>query len=132
MQDPRRRVVAVVDDDEAVRESFRFLLEIAGYDVATFASAGAFLQQDAPERPDCLLVDQHMPHITGLELLQRLQVQGQQVPVALMTGSPSAELARRAVDLGVAGLFVKPLTEEVLFGFVERAVSGKFLPLATS
>jgi FixJ family two-component response regulator len=121
MQDGCRPVVAVVDDDEAVRESLRFLLEIAGYDVATFASGCAFLRSDAERPAVCVLIDQHMPQLTGLALLQRLRDAGRAVPVALMTGSPSAELARQARELGAADVLEKPLSEDVLFHFVERS-----------
>jgi two-component system response regulator FixJ len=121
MQDGHRPVVAVVDDDEAVRDSLRFLLEIAGYDVATFASGCAFLQSAAQHAAVCVLVDQHMPQLTGLALLQRLRDAGRVMPVALMTGSPSAELARQALELGATDVLEKPLAEDVLFHFVERS-----------
>jgi two-component system, LuxR family, response regulator FixJ len=121
MQDGHRPVVAVVDDDAAVRESLRFLLEIAGYEVATFGSACEFLHAGEAGRQACVLVDQHMPQVTGLELLRRLRGSGRDLPVALMTGSPSAELTRQALELGGVDVLEKPLAEEVLFRFVERS-----------
>jgi two-component system response regulator FixJ len=117
---PHRRV-AVVDDDFAVRESLRFLLETAGFAVATYGSAGEYL--DAP--PDdvaCLLLDQHMPQVTGLELLTRLRQAGAAIKVALMTGSPSADLERRARELGVVWVLEKPLSDNRLLDFVACAV----------
>jgi two-component system response regulator FixJ len=122
MQDVHRPIVAVVDDDQAVRDSLRFLLEIAGYDVATFASAAEFFASDDLDSVVCLLVDQHMPKLTGLELLRRLRPTRQELPVALMTGSPSAELTRQARELGVMEVLEKPLAEDVLFTFVDRAM----------
>jgi two-component system response regulator FixJ len=123
MQDGHRPLVAVVDDDEAVRESLRFLLDIAGYDVAAFASGCAFLRADGARVPACVLIDQHMPQLTGLELLRRLRDAGRDLPVALMTGSPSAELTRRAQELGAADVLEKPLADDVLFRFVERSAA---------
>jgi len=116
----RRSVVIVVDDDEAVRESLRFLLETAGFDVDTFASACQFLSAAHGRRPLCLLVDQHMPQLTGLDLLQRLRETGYTVPAALMTGSPSTSLMRRAKELGVQEILEKPLPDDVLFRFVHK------------
>lgn len=121
MRDGRRQVVGVVDDDAAVRESLRFLLEASGFAVVTFESAGTYLAAADLQRISCLLLDQHMPAMTGLELLQRLRGAGQEIPVALMTGSPSAQLARRAFELGAATVLEKPLTEHALFAFVEGA-----------
>ena len=122
MGDARRPVVVVVDDDEAVRDSLRFLLETAGFDVDTFASAGDFLAASYRDRRLCLLLDQHMPRMTGLDMLQRLRDSGWDLPVALMTGSPSDELSRRAHELGVLEVLEKPLPGDVLLRFVERSV----------
>jgi two-component system response regulator FixJ len=112
--------VAVVDDDEAVRDSLRFLLETAGFGVDTFESACQFLSERGKDTPDCLLLDQHMPRVTGLDLLRQLRDRGHRLPVALMTGSPSEDLARRARELGVAEILEKPLAEEALLRFLAR------------
>lgn len=121
MQDRHRQSVAVVDDDDAVRDSLRFLLEVAGYDVVTFGSADEFLSSADVGTLACVLIDQHMPQVTGLELVGRMRVTRPELPVALMTGSPSAELTRRAFELGVTDLLEKPLQEEGLLDFVQRA-----------
>lgn len=118
MQDRHRPTVAVVDDDQGVRESLRFLLETAGFDVDTFDSACEFLAASAPDAPIILLVDQHMPRLTGLDLLHRLRERGISGPVALMTGSPSPELSRRARELGATVVLEKPLAEELLLRFL--------------
>ncbi|MGE0416464.1 MAG: response regulator transcription factor [Acetobacteraceae bacterium] len=105
MTESHHPTVAVVDDDQGVRDSLRFLLETVGFDVDTFTSACEFLAASVHGDPVCLLVDQHMPHLTGLDLLRVMRERGMSVPVALMTGSPSAELARMAEELGVAAIF---------------------------
>jgi two-component system response regulator FixJ len=110
--------VAVVDDDEAVRESLRFLLETAGFRVETFGSAAQFLQSAAHEALGCLLLDQHMPQVTGLDLLRELRRRGESLRVALMTGSPSPELTRRAKELGAVEVIEKPLTDDALLRFL--------------
>ena len=121
MQDAGVRLVAVVDDDDAVRESLRFLLETVGFCVATYGSAGAFLAEADPDHLACLVVDQHMPELTGLQLVSRLRRQGSELPIALITGSPSADLVRQARELGVSTVLEKPLADDVLVDFVERA-----------
>jgi FixJ family two-component response regulator len=122
MQERLRPVVAVVDDDDAVRESVRFLLEAAGFRVAVFASADNFLADQRGMNYGCLLLDQHMPIVTGLEMLQRLRAAGHEMPVAIMTGSPSAPLTRRALELGAAAVLEKPLAEPELFRFIEDSI----------
>lgn len=111
--------VAVVDDDDAVRDSLRFLLEAAGFSVATFGSAAQFLNEASFDNLSCLVVDQHMPGQTGLQLINSLRSQGANLPVALITGSPSADLLRQASELGVARVLEKPLNDEVLLHFLE-------------
>ncbi len=118
MQHGHRPIVAVVDDDQAVRDSLRFLLETAGFIVDTFDSACDFLAASMDGEPAYLLIDQHMPTLTGLDLLLRLRERGVVGPVALMTGSPSAELSRRAQELGVTIVMEKPLAEEILLRFL--------------
>ena len=116
------RLVAVVDDDDAVRDSLRFLLEVAGFCIATYASAAQFLQQAPLGELACLVVDQHMPGLTGLQMIARLRDQRANLPVALITGSPSADLIRGAQELGVAEVLEKPLDDDTLLGFVAGAV----------
>jgi two-component system response regulator FixJ len=121
MHNGSNRLVAVVDDDDAVRDSLRFLLEIAGHAVATYASAAQFLLEAPIDELTCLVVDQHMPELTGLQLVSRLRAQGVTLPVALITGSPSADLIRLARDLDVARVMEKPLDDDLLLDFIEHA-----------
>ena len=121
MQNGHGGVVAIVDDDDAVRDSLQFLLEIAGHHVAAYSSAHQFLAEANPAGLRCLIVDQHMPEVTGLQLVSQLRAQGADLPVALITGSPSADLIRRALALGVVSVLEKPLADDVLLEFVEGA-----------
>lgn len=126
MADPRRPVVAVVDDDEDVRESLRFLLETAGYDVATYDSAQDYLDHLAGSPAACLVLDQHMPQVTGTELLDLLRARGPRLPTALITGSPSPDLVRRAQEAGATRVLEKPLADDSLLCFVQHAISGSY------
>jgi two-component system, LuxR family, response regulator FixJ len=109
--------VAIVDDDPAVLDSLQFLLEVAGHTVAVFASAAKFLAADGLH-PACLIVDQHMPGMTGLELAERLRSEGVEVPVMLITGSPSPAIVARAAQLGIRKVLEKPPTEAELLNFI--------------
>ncbi len=111
-------LVAVVDDDPAVLDSLCFLLEIAGYEVAVYASALSFLQ-DRCIRPACLILDHHMPQMSGLDLVARLRKNGNAVPVALITGAASPAIIAWASALGVDKVFEKPVSEDELLRFVE-------------
>ena len=111
------RTVAVVDDDLAVRDSLRYLLEVIGYDVEIFASAAEFLQANVRDFA-CLILDHHMPNMTGLELARRLRADGAVIPILLTTGLPSPTIAADAVGLGIKVLD-KPPSEEALIDFID-------------
>jgi len=108
--------VAIVDDDPAILDALTFLLGLAGHRVCTYESAAAFLE-DRPACPACLILDQHMPHMTGLELAARLRKEGSTLPVLLITGSPSPAIVARAAGLDIKVL-EKPPAEDELLGFV--------------
>jgi FixJ family two-component response regulator len=113
--------VAVVDDDDGVRDALRFVLEAAGFNVRSYQSALAFLPE--AERCDwrCLVVDQHMPALTGLELVARLRRRGNRVPTLLITGSASPDLIDRAAALGVDAVLEKPLANDDLLRYIADA-----------
>ena len=110
-------VVAIVDDDSAVLDSLKFLLEVVGYKVATYGSAQAYLGDNGTDAA-CMIVDQHMPGMTGLELVQRLRDDGTGIPVLLITGSSSPAIVARAARLGVEKVLEKPPEEDDLLKFV--------------
>lgn len=110
-------VIGIVDDDHAVRESLRFLLEVAGHLVETFETAADFLKSETKHLA-CLILDHHMPHLTGLELAERLRADGSGIPILLITGSPSQAIDARAAELGIDNVLTKPFDEEDLLDFV--------------
>jgi FixJ family two-component response regulator len=115
--------VAIVDDDTAVLESFQFMLEMAGFPVAAYRSAKAFLR-DTQTTPCCLIVDLNMPCMTGLELAARLRAEGNAVPVLLVSSSPSPASIARALDIGLSGIMEKPLREDEVIAFIRSCAVG--------
>jgi FixJ family two-component response regulator len=115
--------VAVVDDDDGVRDALRFLLEAAGFVVHGYHSALAFLSEAEQYRWRYLVVDQHMPAVTGLELVARLRGRGNRVPTLLITGSVSPDLIDRAAALGVSAVLEKPLADGELLRYLAGAAA---------
>ncbi len=111
-------MVNIIDDDDAVRDSTRALLESYGYEVRDHASAEQFLRDDGA-RPECLLVDQHMPGMTGLDLLEHLRAKGDRTPALMMTGRSDPSLEPRATRIGVK-LLHKPVPEDQLVSWIEQ------------
>lgn len=105
------RVVCVVDDDEAVRDSICVLLQSEGILARAFASAAEFLSDaDAPSA-SCFIFDVHMPGMNGVELTAQLRGNGVTAPVFLLTGRSDAALKRAARDAGATAVLNKPNAE---------------------
>ena len=93
-------VIGIVHDEATVRESLRFLLEVAGHVVETFTSAADLLEAETQELT-CVILDHHSPNMTGLELAERLRANGLAIPIILIAGSPSPYIFLRAAELGI-------------------------------
>jgi FixJ family two-component response regulator len=120
MAEVNLRAVAIVDDDDAVRDSLRFLLEVIGHPVATFASAAEFLKAEM-QRLACLILDHHMPEMTGLELAERMRADGTGIPILLITDAPSPAIVTRAAEVGIDWVLEKPATDEDLLNFIDAS-----------
>lgn len=116
---PLTTTIDVIDDDEAVRDSTRALLETCGYKVREHASAESYLSH-LSANTDCLVVDQQMPGMSGLDLVTLLRLRGDRTPAVIVTGRVDSTVGARAGRIGVK-LFYKPLTESQLVNCVEEA-----------
>ena len=120
---PGERLVYVVDDDEAVRESLAAMLEARGYTVRTFALARGFLEAARTLRPGCLVADIRMPEMDGLELQQRLIEQDFSFPLIVITGHGDIPLAVRAMKVGAVDFIEKPFAAEAIVASIEAALT---------
>ncbi|QAU48336.1 response regulator [Bradyrhizobium guangzhouense] len=117
--------VYVVDDDDAVLGSLRFLLETDGFAVRTFRNATALLNTTSPSGADCYLIDYKMPDINGIELAGRLHQSDRDTPVILITGYPDKNISARAKAAGVKDVILKPLLDENLVKRIRRAIQNR-------
>lgn len=131
MSSPAKPTVYVVDDDDAVLVSLRFLLETDGFAVRTFRNATALLNATSATSAtsatgatgaDCYVIDYKMPAIDGIELAGRLRRSYGDTPVILMTGYPDGNIIARAAAAGVKDVVEKPLLDENLVKRIRRAI----------
>lgn len=117
-----RSTVVLVEDDLAVRLSLTFTLELEGFDVVALDSGEALLACDLPAASACLVLDQHMSGLTGLEALAELRSRGIGLSSFLITSHPTAATRARAAELG-ARVIEKPLLGDVLVAALHDAVA---------
>ncbi len=115
--------VFVVDDDEAVRNSLRFLLKSVGLPTQTLASATDFLQSYQPSQPGCLVLDVRMPAMSGLELQQQLNLRGAPIPVIFITGHGDIPMAVEAMQHGAFDFLQKPFRDQDLIDRIQKALA---------
>lgn len=120
----RGTIVYLVDDDSAVRESLKLLLETHGLAVRDFASAAQLLREGAPGVEDCLICDVHMPIMSGIDLIETLARSGKAPPTILITGRGDDALFRRARAAGAFLVLEKPFDGGLLVEAIDRAVAA--------
>ena len=116
-------LVHVIDDDDAVRESLGFILEMADLPNRTYASPVEFLAEASPQMQGCIVTDVRMPGMNGLELVARLREVGIDLPVIVITGHGDVALAVEALRAGVKDFIEKPFDHETLIGSVRSALA---------
>jgi two-component system response regulator FixJ len=119
---PDNRIVHIVDDDEAVRQSLAFLLSSTGLAVRLYDSASAFLAGLASVKGGCLITDMRMPDMTGLELLHQLRAKACGLPAIVITGHGDVALAVEAMKAGAVDFIEKPFDQEAILTAVKAAL----------
>lgn len=117
--------VAVIDDDEAVRDALSNLLASLDLGVATFASAEEFLASSACRAAACVITDVQMPGMSGLDLQRHLVGNGNRIPVILITAFPRDHVRQQAEANGAFGFFSKPFDGGLMIDCIERALAAK-------
>ena len=117
----KRPLVAVVDDDESVRESLPDLLRALGYSVRAFSSAGEFLASDCVGETRCLILDIVMPGMTGPDLQRELSVRGQEIPIIFITAQTDETVRARSLEQGAVECLFKPFRDTALFEALNAA-----------
>ncbi len=118
----QRPLVAVVDDDESVRESLPDLLGEFGFRSKVFSSAEEFLASGSVGQMKCLVSDVVMPGMTGLDLQQELKVRGHKIPIIFITARKDETVRKRALDQGAVGFLLKPFSDTALLGALNTAL----------
>ena len=116
------KLIAIIDDDEAMQDSLRDLMEAAGLAVRCFESAEEFLESDLHNRAACLIVDIRMPKMSGLQLQARLKEEGRNIPIIFITAHGDARMRIRAMREGAVEFLAKPFDHHVLLKRVRAAL----------
>ena len=116
-------LVAIVDDDESLRDATSNLLQAAGFSTATFADAETFLKSVGEPRAACVVADMRMPGMSGLELHQHLVASGAPIPTILITAYPSDATRSRARQAGIRCCLAKPFAPDELLECVREALA---------
>jgi FixJ family two-component response regulator len=119
---PERSLVAIVDDDESVRESLPDLLRQLGFAAHAFSSAEAFLASEALSETRCLILDVAMPGMSGPDLQQELMRRRQEIPIVFITGNGDRTVRPRLLAQGAVECLFKPFSETALLDALNAAL----------
>ncbi len=117
-------LIRVIDDDDAMRNSWAFLLEGEGWDVITYPDAISFLSANPLSRPGCILLDVRMPNMSGLELQRKLKEAGNDLPIIFISGHGDIDMAVNTLKAGACDFLQKPVDDQRLLDAIENAVTN--------
>jgi len=117
-------LVAIVDDDDGMREALSDLLLVLGLSCRTFDRAETLLAEYEPGIFDCIITDVRMPGISGLDLLRRLRSFGEPVPVIVITSDTDPKTRSQALEGGAHAYLTKPIEDHVLLGHLKSALGA--------
>jgi FixJ family two-component response regulator len=115
-------VIAIVDDDPAVREGLHSFIRSAGWRAEAFASAQEFLERSGPEAPSCLVLDLQLPGASGLDLQKRMAEAQLEIPIVFLTGHGDIPASVRAMKAGAIEFLTKPVDEDDLLRAIREAI----------
>jgi len=115
-------IVFVVDDDSAMREALKSLLQSVGFQVTLFDSAQRLMQSDLPDVPSCIVLDIRLPRVSGLDFQDELAKAGIQVPIIFVTGYGDIQMSVKAMKAGAVDFLTKPFRDQDLLDAVSTAI----------
>jgi FixJ family two-component response regulator len=115
--------IAIVDDDEPLREALGSVMKAAGFSPRMFASAEEFLACDDCDETACLILDVRLPGISGIELQRRLADAGNRLPIIFVTAHGDASLRDSLMRAGAAAFFYKPVRSDALLKEIHTALA---------
>ena len=117
-------MIAIVDDDDVVREAMKSLMRSLGYNASTFGSAEEFLKSEQVSNTSCLITDVQMPGLSGLDLQDRLIARDHRIPIIFITAYPDENVRRRAMKAGALAFLSKPVNHHDLVDHLEKALKA--------
>lgn len=121
--EPARELICIVDDDEAVADSLKALLETFGFHVRSYGSGADFLADDRMRWAGCLVMDQQMPGMSGLDVADHLHRAGIRLPIILISGGLDTKTRERAARLGVTKIVDKPFAANRLVNLIQATLA---------
>jgi FixJ family two-component response regulator len=115
-------VIAVIDDDASVRRALQRLLQSAGFMVETFATAREFLEADDWAQTACLVLDVHLPAMSGVQLQAYLAASGVPIPIVFITAYDDVSTRERVNRAGAVAYLRKPVDQSTLIEAISRAL----------
>jgi len=120
--------VAIVDDEEGIRKALSRLLRASGLEAESYANGQEFLDAAAEHRPDCVVLDLHMPGMSGLQVLRKLKAAGQRLSIVVITAHDEPETRERCIDAGACAYLRKPLEDRLLLNAISAAMRAHTAP----
>ena len=117
-----QKPICIIEDDEWVADSLKVLLETFGFDVLSYRSGCEFLADGWRHGAACLVIDQHMPGMDGLNVVGHLRNEGIRVPTILISGRLDAKTRERAASLGVTSVIEKPFAAGRLLDLIQTVL----------
>jgi FixJ family two-component response regulator len=119
---PKKPLILIVDDDDAMRNATRGLMRALGFRAEAFRAAEDLLKSDCVHRATCIVADMQMPQMTGLEMHGRLVASGTSIPTILITAYPDDSVRRRALEAGIICYLTKPFSKNDLLACIHSAL----------
>jgi FixJ family two-component response regulator len=119
---PKTGLIAIVDDDELVRQALESVVKAAGFTTETFGSAEAFLDSIPMNSTKCLILDVRLPGMSGIELQRRLRAKNSGIPIIFVTAHGDASTRERAMEDGAVGFLNKPVRRQTLLDAIHAAL----------